>query len=506
MPDHPGPGVTATVELPVADLAVVNGRLVTPEGVHRGGLTVQDGKIAELVMNDERRLADKVIDAAGHYILPGLVDSHVHFRTPGLTHKEDWAHGSRAAAVGGITTVIDMPNTVPPLFDPADADAKAAAIAGTSVVDFCFHLGVDGARPELLASWTPRQAVSAKVFMAGHHTAPHVIRAPDVLDRIFATAAKAELQLVLHAEDDAVNELLDGWSGPPREYRDYEPRRPRTGSIVAVAKVIELVRRHGTVAHILHVSSAEEVDLLCAAAHAGLPVTFEVTPHHLSFTAADTDRLGARVRLSPAIRREADQRRLWDAVRNGEVTTIGSDHAPHTRAEKARRLADAPPGLPGVQELLPAIFTGLRRRFPDDPVDRHVSRIAELVAAAPADLFGLAGQKGRLKPGLDADFTLFDPAALWMVRAEDMVAKCSWSAYEGWTMTGRVELTIRRGKVIWDRDSHTFGDPTGRWLDTSPGPASGESQHPTHDASGGDAAKRQTRTDTRKPPTTAPDS
>lgn len=450
-----------------ADLSVVNGRLVTPQGVRPGGLTVRDGTIAELLLPDERRHANQVIDAAGRYILPGLIDSHVHFRTPGLTHKEDWAHGSRAAAAGGITTVIDMPNTVPPLFDPADAGAKAAEITGTSVVDFCFHLGVDAARPELLTTCTPRQAVSAKVFMAGHHTAPHVICSPAVLDRVFATAAAAGLRLVLHAEDHAVHELLDGWSGPPREYRDYEALRPRTGGIVAVARVIELVRRHGTPSHVLHVSSAEEVDLLSAAAHAGLPVTFEVTPHHLSFTAADTGRLGARIRLSPSIRHEADQRRLWDAVHNGRVTTIGSDHAPHTRAEKSRPVAEAPPGLPGVQELLPAIFTGLRRHFPEDPVDRHLHRIAELVAAAPADLFGLAGCKGRLETGLDADFILLDPDATWMVRAEDMLAKCGWSAYEGWTMTGCVELTVRRGETIWDRENRTFGTPGGRWLDPS---------------------------------------
>lgn len=450
------------------DLVVVNGRLVTPEEVYPGGLSVRAGTIADILRPDEHRPAHRVINAAGRYILPGLIDSHVHFRTPGLTYKEDWAHGSRAAAVGGITTVIDMPNTVPPLFDPADAHAKAAEIAGTSLVDFCFHLGVDEARPELLADVTPREAVSAKVFMAGHHTAPHVIRSPDALTRVFATAAAVGIRLVLHAEDDAVFALLDSWSGPAREYRDYEPRRPRTGGIVAVAKVIELVRRYGTAAHILHVSSAEEVDLLSAAAHAGLPVTFEVTPHHLSFTAADTARLGARIRLSPSIRQEADQRRLWAAVRNGGVTTIGSDHAPHTLTEKSRPVSEAPPGLPGVQELLPAVFTGLRRHFPHDPVDRQLSRLADLVAAAPAELFGIAGRKGRLAPGLDADFILLDPSATWMMRAEDVAAKCGWSAYEGWTMTGRVELTVRRGEVIWDHEHRTFGTPSGQWLHASP--------------------------------------
>ncbi|MGH3852761.1 MAG: dihydroorotase [Pseudonocardiaceae bacterium] len=452
------------------DLSVVNGWLVTPRDVQPGGLAVRDGKIIEMLRQGEYRPANRVIDAAGRYILPGLVDSHVHFRTPGLTYKEDWAHGSRAAAMGGITTVIDMPNTMPPLFDPADAAAKAAEIVGTSLVDFRFHLGVDEQRPELLAELTPRQAVSAKVFMAGHHTAPHVIRAPDALNRVFATAAAVGVQLVLHAEDDAVFALLDEWSGPPRQYRDYEALRPRTGGIVAVAKVIELARRHGTAAHVLHVSSAEEVDLLSAAAHAGLPVTFEVTPHHLSFTAADTGRLGARIRLSPSIRHEADQRRLWAAVRDGEVTTIGSDHAPHTRAEKSRPVPEAPPGLPGVQELLPAVFTGLRRHFPEDPMDRQLSLLADLVAAAPAELFGIAGSKGQLVPGLDADFILFDPTATWMVRAEDVAAKCGWSAYEGWTMTGRVELTVRRGEVIWDHKTSTFGTPSGQWLNASPPP------------------------------------
>jgi dihydroorotase len=461
-PDRSESDLTGTV-----DLVVVNGQLVTPEEVRPGGLAVRNGKIAEIFLQGEQRPANRVIDAAGRYILPGLVDSHVHFRTPGLTYKEDWAHGSRAAAVGGITTVIDMPNTMPPLFDPADADTKAAEITGTSLVDFCFHLGVDEQRPELLAELTPREAVSAKVFMAGHHTAPHVIRAPDVLNRVFVTAAAAGVRLVLHAEDDVVFELLDGWSGPPREYRDYELLRPRTGGIVAVAKVIELVRRHGTAAHVLHVSSAEEVDLLSAAAHAGLPVTFEVTPHHLSFTAADTGRLGARIRLSPSIRHETDQRRLWAAVRGGGVTTIGSDHAPHTRTEKSRPVSEAPPGLPGVQELLPAVFTGLRRHFPEDPMDRHLSRLADLVAAAPAELFGIAGSKGRLEAGLDADFILLDPTATWMMRAEDVAAKCGWSAYEGWTMTGRVELTVRRGEVIWDHENSTFGTPNGRWLDAS---------------------------------------
>src|SRR5207248_1978928 len=159
--------------------------------------------------------------------------------------KEDWWHGSRAAVAGGVTTVIDMPNTVPPALDPEAVQAKAGVVAGSSLVDYRFHIGADPRRPELLADLDLAIANSAKVFMAGHHTAPTVVRDPSQLEKIFAAAAAGDVRLVLHAEDDAVFALLDEWRGAPTSYRDYERYRPRTGGIVAVSKVIELVRRHG---------------------------------------------------------------------------------------------------------------------------------------------------------------------------------------------------------------------------------------------------------------------
>jgi dihydroorotase len=391
----------------------------------------------------------------------------VHFRTPGLTHKEDWAHGSRAAVAGGVTTVIDMPNTLPPLFDPASAAEKADIIEGSSLVDFRFHLGVDPDRPELMAGATPRQAVSAKVFMAGHHCAPNVVRTDEQLSRIFRTAAEAGIRLVLHAEDQGVFELLDSWRSGPVAYADYESLRPRTGGIVAAAAVIRQVERSGAHAHIVHVSTREEADLYAAAAAAGLPITVEVTAHHLSFTDADLGRYGSRIRLSPAIRQDGDQERLWQAVFSGEVSTLGSDHAPHLMAEKSRPAADAPPGLPGVQELATAVFTGMRRRRPSQPVDDHVSLLTRLYSTNPADLFGLAGQKGRLAEGLDADLVLFDADHTWSFRPDDVQAKCGWSAYAGWMFTGRISSTVRRGDVVYDAATATFGSPDGRWLDAS---------------------------------------
>ncbi|MCX4231429.1 MULTISPECIES: dihydroorotase [Streptomyces] len=460
----PAPSLSAG---PPADLVVEGGRLVTPDGVREGTVVVRDGRIAALHAPGEPLPPGPRLDAHGRYVLPGLIDSHVHFRTPGLEYKEDWAHGSRAALVGGVTTVMDMPNTRPPSLDESSMLAKAAVIQGTSWIDYRFHMGADPDHPELLAELDPRIASSAKVFMAGHHTAPVVFRDGEQLRRAFAAAARGGVRLVLHAEDQHVFDLLDASAGAPDTYGGYEPHRPRSGGIVAVAHVVRLVREYGTKTHILHVSSAEEADLLSAAAAEGLPLTYEVTGHHLSFTHDDTTRRGPRTRLSPAIRECRDQKRLWQAVLRGEVVTLGSDHAPHTVEEKNRPPADAPPGLPGVQELATAVWTGLRTR--DIAPDEAAAHLARLMGEGPARLFDLPG-KGRLEAGADADLTLLNPADRWQFSAHDVQALCGWSAYEGWTFTGRFTTTVKGGQVVWDLRDGFSGRPEGRWLQGSARP------------------------------------
>ncbi|MGW2441721.1 dihydroorotase, partial [Streptomyces goshikiensis] len=231
---------------PAAELVVSGRRLVTPGGVRSGHLLIRGGRITAVADTDTAPAGAERIDAGDHYVLPGLIDSHVHFRTPGLTYKEDWEHGSRAAVRGGVTTVMDMPNTVPPTLTAEAVLAKRALVAGHSLVDHGFHIGLDPDRPELLSDLDPAVATSAKIFMAGHHTAPTVVREPAQLEKAFVAAAEGGVQLVLHAEDDGLFALLDAWWGEPGSYLEYEARRPRTGGIVAVAKVIELVRRYGT--------------------------------------------------------------------------------------------------------------------------------------------------------------------------------------------------------------------------------------------------------------------
>lgn len=449
------------------DLLVTNGRVVSADGVRTADVAVRDGKVVAMPAGADPRQATRTIDASGKYVLPGLIDSHVHFRTPGLTHKEDWPHASRAAVAGGVTTVIDMPNTVPATFTSTDMHDKHALITGDSLVDYRFHAGVDPDAVHRLEEWPADEATSAKVFLTGHHTAPHVLRDPQKLDELFRIAGRRNIRLLFHAEDDAVFALLDGWQGDPKHYEDYETYRPRSGGIIAVAKLIELARRHGTSAHVLHVSSKEEADLLTAARAAGIPVTFEVTAHHLSFTADDTRRLGPRIRLSPAIRQQADQDRLWQAVIDGEVVSIGSDHAPHPLVDKTLEAVAAPPGLPGVQELLPAVFTGLRRRLPDLDDAALLRKVVRVLAEGPAEKFRLYHRKGRVEVGRDADLVLFDPSVNWMLSDDDIHAKCGWSAYQGWTFTGAVDTTIRRGRVVFEHDAGgaaVFGASEGQWL------------------------------------------
>lgn len=452
------------------DRIIRGGHVISASAAVRADVAIRGESVAALLPPGSPAEAGSVLDATGRLVLPGLIDSHVHFRTPGRTDQEDWAAGSRAAVAGGVTTVIDMPDTLPPLYTAQDARDKHRLVRYTSLVDYRFHAQVDPRRIEATAELTPREAASVKATLTGSAQATHVLRDPAALDRLFRVCAGGALPLLFHAEDDGVFTLLDGWLGVPRQYAAYERHRPRSAGIVAVYRLIELARRHGVPVHILHVSSREEVDLLCAGAAAGIPVTFEVTGHHLSFTSLDVSRLGARVRLSPALREPADQDRLWTAVVEGQAATLGSDHAPYRFADKSLAVPDAPPGLPGVQELLPAVFTGLRRRYTHLDAPGAARIVARLLAERPSELFGLAGRKGRIAPGMDADLVVFEPDRTWMLSPDDVHAKCGWSAYEGWTFTGGVQLTLRRGEVVYDRTDGVarFGGPAGRWLAPSP--------------------------------------
>lgn len=429
------------------DTVIAGGSVVAPGGTQRADVAVSAGRIAALVPPGQRVKAAQTIEAQGCFVLPGLIDAHVHFRTPGLTHKEDWACGSRAAVAGGITTVIDMPNTVPPLLRPADAWAKHRAVDGTSLVDYRFHAGVGLDTIDSLGAFDRREAGSVKVFLSGHHTAHSVIRDEHQLSRVFEQAARHGLVLVCHSERE---ELV--------------ATQPRRAAIAATTGLIALARAIGARTHVLHVSSAEEVELLVDAARHGIPISFEVTGHHLTFIDDDVSQVGARLRLRPEIRRAADRERLWQAVLSGQAHTLGSDHAPHTVAEKERPGPGAPPGLPGVQELFLAVYTGMLGRGCSR--SGALETVARLLAAAPARVFQLDHRKGSLAPGMDADLVVFDPEGFTALGPGNIYAKCGWSAYQDVKFAGHIRLTMRRGRPAYRRRGSrvAFGEPDGIWL------------------------------------------
>lgn len=441
------------------DLVVANARIVYRDRILHGGIGVRNGKIAKLLRQNEEAAANRTIDAEGRYVLPGLIDSHVHFRTPGYEHKENWHSASKAAAAGGVTTVLDMPNTNPYTDTVYRLQQKSALVHGQSYVDYGFHIGVVPGKANALQALSRGEAASIKLFLTGHRTAKHIIDDEEELDFIFRLAADKGILLTLHAEDDLVLRLYRQTRGEPSGLTEYEAAYPRIGAIAAVARALRLVRKHGTSVHVLHVSSAEEADLLDAAAAEGYPVTYETTAHQLWFDHASAEPLGTRAKLSPAIRAPRDRDRLWQSIARGTLTSVGSDHAPHSRAEKSFAFPDAPPGLPGVQELLPALLTGLKRHLPTLIREERLLAAARLLAAGPALRFGLDHRKGSIEAGLDADLLIVDDEKKWTMTGELVLSGSGWSAYEGLELEGEALVTIVRGQVVYDRGQ--FGEAIG---------------------------------------------
>ncbi|WNB92529.1 dihydroorotase family protein [Bacillus sp. NEB1478] len=446
----------------IFDLIIFNGRLVFPDNVFIGGVAVNNGKIEKIFQHKDNLSGIKEIDAKGSYILPGLIDSHVHFRTPGLTHKETWKTGSQAAVAGGVTTVLDMPNTSPYTTSMAQINDKENNIIGQSLVDFGFHFGVEPKNVSRLNEVDIKSVASVKVFLTGHHTAKNVISDQYELDEIFRIAADKNILLTLHAEDETTLNLFRSLQQPPTNLIDYEKHLPRTAGIIAIGRVLEFVRKHGTQIHVLHVSSAEEAELLELASLAGYPVTYETTPHQLWFNADESVHLGSRAKLSPAIRKKEDQFRLWNSLIKGHMTSVGSDHAPHTAEEKNQAFEKCPPGLPGVQEMLPVLVTGLLKNFPSFTHDEIMCKVATVLASSPADLFRIDHIKGRLAEGLDADIVLMDLNNEWKVKVQDLYGLCRWSAYEGEVLKGKPHMTIRGGQIVYDNGR--FGNPDGKMV------------------------------------------
>lgn len=437
------------------DCLIKSGIVATPGGFDEIDIGVTNGRIVALGSLSGAAAAE-TLDCRGLHVLPGVIDTQVHFREPGLEHKEDLSTGTAAAALGGVTAVFEMPNTKPPTTGEAELAEKCRRARGRSWVDIAFYVGAtpDNAGELGRLERLPGCA-GVKVFM-GSSTGNLLVAGDDDIRRVLAGGTR---RVAVHAEDEARLRqrytIVAGGADPGRhvEWRDVETAVVATRRLLALA---EAARRR---VHVLHVSTAEEIAVL--AQHRDL-ATVEVTPQHLTLQAPDCyAELDSFAQMNPPIRDARHREALWRAVAEGVVDCIGSDHAPHTREEKKRPYPESPSGMPGVQTLLPIMLDHVARGR------LSLQRLIDLTSAGPARVFGLAG-RGRIAVGYCADLTIVDLKQRQMITHRWIASRCGWTPFDGMTVTGWPVATVVRGRVVM-RDGALQGKPCGelmRFLET----------------------------------------
>jgi dihydroorotase (multifunctional complex type) len=391
-----------------------------------------------------------VVEGRGLWLLPGFIDDHVHLREPGLEHKEGFASGTRAAAAGGVTTLLEVQNNPPLMTSRAALQAKLALVRGRSLVNVGLYASlVEEALPQVAEM--ADLAAGYKLFM-GPSTGGLDVRGEERLARLFAAVARTGHWLMVHAEDGELVEqglLRHGAQGAAA----FHLARPAAAEVRAVELALRLARREGTRLHVFHVSTAGATDLVAAARAAGQAVSAGTCPHYLCFTHEDTARLGTLLKVNPSIKGAADRERLLEGLRDGTIDCLSSDHAPHTAEEKARDFARAPSGIPSLDVFMPLCLTLARRGL------LTLGQVLERAARAPARVHGLP-LKGAVAEGRDADLVLVDPAEEREVHGAVHHSRARQTPWEGWRLHGWPLLTLVGGKVAFRRDGAPLREPS----------------------------------------------
>jgi len=416
------------------DLLIRGGICVTPSGTGEADVAVSGGRIVAIGLLGAMKAAE-TFDAKGLHVLPGAIDSQVHFREPGNEHKEDLESGSRAAVLGGVTAVFEMPNTSPPTTSRAAIEDKLARAKGRMHCDYAFYAGATPQNVGALGALEQMQGVSGVKAFLGSSTGTLLLSEED---DILAALKAGRRRMAVHSEDEArLKERKPlAKSGDPRTHpfwRDVETAR------LSTERVLRLARAAGRRVHVLHVTTEEELPLLAGARDFA---TVETTPQHLTLSAPECyERLGTCAQMNPPIRESRHRDALWRAVGEGLIDVIGSDHAPHTREEKERTYPDTPSGMPGVQTLVTILLDHVNAGR------MTLERFVDLTSAGAQRIFGIAG-KGRIARGYDADFTIVDLKAKRRIENSWIASKCGWTPFDGMTTTGWPVATIIRGKTV----------------------------------------------------------
>jgi len=424
----------------------VTGGWVLLDGELRGAtLGVTDGNISHIVDPDVALGAAEELALDGEVVLPGLVDGHVHFREPGYTEKEGIETGTAAAAAGGVTTVVEMPNTTPPVLTADRFESKADRFDSKSHVDFALFGAIteENVGTGDIAAMAEAGATAFKTFMATSF-GPLLMDDKGELYRAFEEVAATDRPIYIHAEDQEYLELFEerAIEAHGEEMAAFFAARPPIAETTAVSDVLDIVGDTGAETVIVHTTTAEAIDRTQADQAAGRPVWTEVTPYHLAFSRSDIESIGPHGIGTPPVRDEPNREALWDRVVAGDVDLFGSDHAPHRLEEKERPPTEVAPGMPQLETALPSLLDAVSR-------DRlSIPKIAELYAERPARIHGLYPNKGTIQVGSDADFVVVDTDAEWTVDADAFASAGEYSPFDGTTLTGRPVATYQRGAKI----------------------------------------------------------
>ncbi len=435
--------------------------IVTAEKEAVGSIIISEGKIADVLYVEDEGFDYKIftatkkysgierIELEGKYLMAGGIDAHVHFRDPGLTHKADMETESKAAIAGGVTTAMDMPNTRPATTSEESFTSKMQIAKEKSRMNLGLHFGATNSNIgeierilEGKTSIAPEDIHGIKVFM-GSSTGNMLVDENETLDRLFSIKGKPVL---VHCEDEGtiranLQNAIEKY-GDEIPFSEHENIRSRRACIKSSIKALEKAIRHGTTLVLCHISTKEEIEMVRAAKSNNPNIIAETSCNYLWFSNEDYARMGSRLKCNPAVKGTADREALREALAGGQIDTIGSDHAPHLPEEKEGKYTDAPSGLPSIQQSLPVLVTIARQE------EIPLTRIAAVFSENASDLYGL--NRGKIRPGYEADIVIFDKDKEFTVRNEDQYSRCGWSPYEGERLYGSIETVFIGGKTVFE--------------------------------------------------------
>ena len=437
-----------------------NATIITSEKEAVGSVLIEDGKIKDIIYKEEDgyipavlnilKSGPQVMELEGKCVMAGGIDAHVHFREPGLTHKADMETESRAAAAGGVTFVMDMPNTNPPTITAQALKDKIDLAKGRTAGKIAFHIGATNSNADEIcrlvcegnkeAGITPEDIAGVKVFM-GSSTGNMLVDSGNSLDRLFAIKEKPVL---VHCEDEKT--IKDNLAKATEKYgedipfTEHENIRSRSACIKSSIKALEMAIKHGTRLVLCHISTKEEMEMVRAAKLSNPAIIAETSCNYLWFSNEDYERLGSKAKCNPSIKTPQDREALRRGLAEGLIDTIGSDHAPHLLSEKDNKYCKAPSGLPTIQQSLPVLLTIAKQD------DIPLTRIASVFSEKASEIYGL--DTGKIAKGYAADLVIFDKDKEFIVKAEDQKGKCGWTPYEGEVLNGMIQAVMVDGNII----------------------------------------------------------